>query len=285
MEKLYKSVSISESEELIFSSEIVKKDYKIFIAEPITKYKEHLPCSVLYLLDANIMFCMAVEIIRLLNLTGELPPILVVGIGYDEEEISSIANRRLQEFTPTKDPGYKRIWNRSYPLLSSDGGGGLLFLEFINDELKPFIGRRYHVDPNSTALAGNSLGGLFALNTLFQKPDSFSRYIIGSPVIFWDNYIIWSYESFCASENSCLKAKVFLGVGGLEDDEPYQFPEEAREELSYISYVDDTRKMYEKIRLRGYEGVDVSMNVFEGETHMSVIAPWLSRGLRSLFST
>ena len=68
-------------------------------------------------------------------------------------------------------------------------------------------------DPGRT----DSLGGLFGLYTLFNQPDTFNRYIVGSPSIWWgDRAIMKDAEEFVASEKA-PDAKVFMSVGALEE--------------------------------------------------------------------
>lgn len=274
------SVSLSNSTQHIYQSSIVGKRYKLFIARP-NQEVDQISYPVLYLLDANNIFMMATEMIRLLQWTNELPPMFIVGIGYDDEDLLAITNRRIQEFTPTVDDNYKKIWS-SQAILKSDGGEAALFLQFICEELKPYIESLYPVNPDDAILAGDSLGGLFALYSLFHTPHVFQRYIIGSPIIFWDEGILWKYEEQYAVSYKNLNSQVFFGVGAQEDSKPYHFPEDSRDQMSHVSMVDDMRKMVDKLKSRNYSDLDLHSHIFEGETHMSVIAPWLNRGLRTL---
>lgn len=274
-------ISLTNTEYYTFFSDVIGKPYKLFIATP-EKSDAKKPYPVVYILDANSTFLMAVQMIRLLQLTDELPPMLIVGIGYNDDSPVNVGNRRLQEFTPTADPNYKNIWD-SQIRLSSNGGDASRFLRFIGEELKPFIESRYAVDSDDATLVGDSLGGLFALYSLLKQPTTFHRYVIGSPVIFWDKGVMWGLEEDYVGQSNDLRADVFLGVGGEEDEKPYQFPEEKRGQLTEISYVEDSRKMAETLIARNFHNLKLSYHLFEGETHMSVIAPWLNRGLRTVF--
>ena len=274
-------ISLTETKHYIFYSRLVKKHYKIFIAEPEKEYSQK-PYPVVYALDANTTFLMTVQMIRLLQYTNELPPMLIVGIGYQDESFDSVVDHRVQEFTPTSDLEYKHIWHSRFSC-SSDGGDAALFMRFLQEELKPFIEATYPVDPNDATLVGDSLGGLFALYTLLQKPKAFERYVIGSPAIFWDRGVLWEYEKQYADQHRNLNAQVFMAVGGLEDSEPYHFPADTRESTKHIRLVDDMKRMATTLEGRDYPDLKLHSHVFEGETHMSVIAPCINRGLRVLF--
>lgn len=263
-------------------SRLVKKNYKISVMEPIVQNEDE-PDSVypvVYLLDANTLFVLVVEIVRLLSSTRELPPFFIVGIGYEEDDSKKISDRRLQEFTPTIDHDYGKIWG-----LNSCGGDAGLFLRFIAEELKPMIEAQYSVDKEDAVLVGDSLGGLFALYSFFTKPYVFQRYLIGSPAIFWDGGVLWKYFQEYFTGRKETNAQIFIGVGGSEDSEPYHFPKNYREKMSHISLVNDAKNMAKKLSLSSQYKLSIQSHVFEGETHMSMIAPWLCRGLREIFKS
>ena len=75
-----------------------------------------------------------------------------------------------------------------------DAGGANEFLEFINSKVKPLINDKYHIDKSDQTYCGFSLGGLFGLFALFTSPQSFNRYVIGSPSIWWDDKYILEVE-------------------------------------------------------------------------------------------
>jgi predicted alpha/beta superfamily hydrolase len=79
------------------------------------------------------------------------------------------------------------------------------------------IQANYRIDSKDTSVLGHSFGGLFALYALLKAPDTFNRYIISSPSIWWNPQTIFEYEENLASEHSDLSAKVFLSAGTLEE--------------------------------------------------------------------
>ncbi|MCG2963759.1 alpha/beta hydrolase, partial [Escherichia coli] len=63
--------------------------------------------------------------------------------------------------------------------------------------LKPQIEKTFSINVLHQTLFGHSLGGLFALYTLFIKATAFQYYIAISPSIWWDNrYILTRVEPF-----------------------------------------------------------------------------------------
>jgi len=64
-------------------------------------------------------------------------------------------------------------------------GGSEAYRRFLVDELKPWIAATFRTD-GRTALMGESLAGLFVLETLLREPAAFDDYISVSPSLWWD---------------------------------------------------------------------------------------------------
>lgn len=65
-------------------------------------------------------------------------------------------------------------------------GGSANFRAFIRDELMPEVGRRVRGN-GETAIVGESLAGLFVLETFFEQPAMFDTYIALSPSLWWND--------------------------------------------------------------------------------------------------
>lgn len=100
---------------------------------------------------------------------GEMRPLLVVGIENTE--------RRRDVTGPTEIEADRKIAPRV--------GGSAAFRRFIQDELMPQVRVRYRVT-DETAIIGESLAGLFIVETLFLQPELFDTYIALSPSLHWN---------------------------------------------------------------------------------------------------
>jgi predicted alpha/beta superfamily hydrolase len=98
-----------------------------------------------------------------------IPPILVVGIENTE--------RRRDLTGPTAVAKDREIAPRV--------GGSSAFRTFLREELMPDIRRRY-CTTDDTAIVGESLAGLFVVETLLLEPSLFRRYIALSPSLWWN---------------------------------------------------------------------------------------------------
>lgn len=60
------------------------------------------------------------------------------------------------------------------------------FRRFLSDEVMPFVNAAYRTDGDD-AVIGESLAGLFVMETFLRQPELFDRYISISPSLWWDN--------------------------------------------------------------------------------------------------
>jgi hypothetical protein len=65
-------------------------------------------------------------------------------------------------------------------------GGSGAFRRFIREELMPQVRSRYRTT-EETAVVGESLAGLFVVETLLLEPDLFDTYIAFDPSLWWNN--------------------------------------------------------------------------------------------------
>jgi predicted alpha/beta superfamily hydrolase len=64
-------------------------------------------------------------------------------------------------------------------------GGSDAFRAFLRDELKPFIAERFRTSGES-AIIGESLAGLFVVETFLVEPTLFDGYIAADPSVWWN---------------------------------------------------------------------------------------------------
>jgi predicted alpha/beta superfamily hydrolase len=247
------------------------------------------PIEVLYLLDANCYFGATVDIIRMLQTSAHLPPLLVIGVGYPVLEIRDTLDQRTRDLTPSADPDYAALVPTPLGM-----GGAAAFRRFLIDELRPWVEIQVRARGLSPAAApmlfGHSLGGLFATYVLLSEPTAFGRYGIGSPSLWWHGKASLALEHSAAAARADLPAQVFLGVGALETHAGRQLeasrlsaPERAITASWPIDMVADTHQLARQLESRKYPGLSLRTCVFDDEFHISVWPLVLSRALRSMF--
>lgn len=232
--------------------------------------------AVVYALDGNVFHPLVSRIATILNGFGDsVPPLLVVSIGYvpDDASLSVVENfrsdytfARVRDFTHAVNEEFLATAPPNAPENFSIGGAGN-FLAFLDEELKPFIGRLYPTDANDQTLIGHSFGGLFVFYALFNSPSSFQRYIASSPSLSYDGRSIFEDEIALADTIDDLNANLFISVGSLERDE----------------MIGNATAMASRLRGREYENLDLEFQIFPEEDHESVTPVAVTRGLREVF--
>lgn len=173
--KLYNHIS---NEVHVIHSSVLNQDRQIYIHVPkldSTDINKAMP--VLYLLDGENHFHILSGYIEYLRHWKVIPPTIVVGI---------VSVDRVKDLTPTKslinfdgkvDSNYKK------------SGGNEEFLNFIRQELMPYIDATYKTSPLKI-FAGHSFGGLTVINCMLMRPDMFDSYIAISPSLWFGNKYI-----------------------------------------------------------------------------------------------
>ena len=154
------------------SSAVMGGDRAINISLPSRYAESGERYPVLYLLDGGVEqdFQHVVGTARLNELWGRSREVIVVGI--------ETSDRRAELAGPTTDPDLLE----QYPT----AGQSETFRRFLADEVIPFVEANFRTSGES-GLTGESLAGLFVLETWFRQPRLFTRYVAISPSLWWDD--------------------------------------------------------------------------------------------------
>lgn len=127
---------------------------------------------VLYMPDGGIAedFLHVAGLIQVSVGNGTMRPFLLVGIENTQ--------RRRDLTGPTENEDDKKIAPRV--------GSSQAFRAFIRNELMPQVKDHYRTT-NETAIVGESLAGLFVVETFMLEPDLFDTYIALDPSLWWNN--------------------------------------------------------------------------------------------------
>jgi uncharacterized protein len=154
-------------------SATLKESRKYFIYTPpsynsTSYFPQKYP--VIYLLDGDAHFHSVTGLIQHLgtgiNNNFHIPEMIVVAI---------INTNRNRDLTPTP--------------ISDFGGGNPGFFTFLKTELIPHIDSAYRTAPYRI-LVGHSLGGITAINALYETPGTFNAYVAIDPSLWYDNQLL-----------------------------------------------------------------------------------------------
>lgn len=202
---------------------------------------------------------------RILPLDRELPEAVVVGVEHLTDDFRTLVQHRAADFTPTQaaSPAETGV------VIGADQvGGAARFRRVLIDHIMAAVTERWRVSDDRT-FVGHSFSGLFGLDTLLNEPEAFHRWVLASPSVWWDDRVMFAREAEHARHHDDVKATVFMSMGSNEGGGE-----------SFGGHQAFHRQLSE----RGYANLRLHWRVFDDETHQSVIAPAVARGLRTVFA-
>jgi predicted alpha/beta superfamily hydrolase len=224
--------------------------YRIFVSFPKGEPPEG-GYPVLYVLDGNALFASFAETRRMLEWTpGDKA--IVVGVGYPTDMAYDV--RRINDFTgaPTMSGAYAKF-------AKERSGGWNRFLDFLTGQLRTEISKRYKTNPDRQSLFGHSLGGLFALHTLYTRPGAFHAIIAASPSIFWHEQLTLKEERDFAARLQAGKVPKVSRLLVVAGD---------REEAILERW--DAEDFVKRMEPLSAHGLRTRSEVYAGEGHMTV---------------
>jgi uncharacterized protein len=188
-------------------SKILNGDRYLWVYIPASAKASAKRYPVVYVLDGEIFFDEAVNILNRLNKeTRQAAPkeMIIVGIGNTWQ--------RYKDYSPshiTSSP-----WVDSHT--ASATGGGDRFISFIEKEVFPHINATC---PSSSTrfLIGHSMGGLIAMNILLKHTELFSFYAAIDPSMWWDNEKLLKESKTILANKTFNSTSLFLGIANTMD--------------------------------------------------------------------
>lgn len=146
------------------------------------------------------------------------------------------------------------------------------FIAFIQNELQPFIEKKYRTN-NTKTLIGQSLGGLLAAEILLTNPRMFNNYIIISPSLWWSDGALLKKSIAKLNDKNLPHTKVYIGVGkeGLTPTEQPRVMEV------------DANLLADKIIAVKNNNIEVFFDYLPNENHATIAHQAIFNALRLLY--
>ncbi|PQJ68755.1 alpha/beta hydrolase [Polaribacter butkevichii] len=124
------------------------------------------------------------------------------GKGFIVVGIENGGEKRIEEYTPWKNLKY-------------GGGKGAIYVNFLINELKPFIDKNYRTKPapENTAIIGSSLGGLISFYGGLKHPEVFGKIGALSSSFWFSNKVI----KFAEENGNQKNTRLYLLAGDKEE--------------------------------------------------------------------
>jgi len=218
--------------------------------DPMRRY------PVVYLCDGYWDFPLVKSIAGNLFIDRAIPEIIIVGLGYAEDD-ANYGKLRRWDLTPVP---------ATYPGAPMDGPSGHAkeFLAAIENEIIPLVEREYRGEPSYRVLMGSSLGGLFTLYAMLARPGLFSAYIAASPAAQWADDWLLSFEEEFHKSGQPLRTRLFITA--------------ADDEIPII--LEGAKRFHERIRQRARPELRYEFRLIEEERHSGTKPESYNRGLR-----
>lgn len=265
----------------VIESKLIPQRFTIKVSLPIRRADNSERFPVLYTTDSDEFFGGLSTLTSELQLVGESARFILVGIGYDNPhdadllrmrdlfpgEIRAHFNRVIEQLAQSP----LSTGNHSVEAITK-ASGAHEFLRFIREELMPFIEARFPVAPNDNNYYGYSAGGTFGLYALFTRPDTFKRYILGSPATSYNghHFGIELAQAFIETRRA-LQAQVYMTAGELE------------EFYGRFDLVSGYYLMAKFLKEAAIPGLDLKVRLFPEQTHATSWALAFSYGMKALF--
>ena len=237
------------------TSKVLGEERTILISTPRGYEKGQGRFPVLYMTDGDAHLLHTRGTVDFLVRNGLMPDVIIVGV---------MNTDRTRDLTPTK--GYGQQPNGARVPLESSGGAGK-FLDFFETELIPWVEGTYRTVPYRV-FAGHSLGGLFALTSLVEKPGLFNASIAASPALAWDDDVILGRTSRFLEGRKELRYTLFVTMANEEEGDPSP------------TRFEQLRKLLKRTKASGFAW---GAELMADEDHGSVVLRSHYDGLRKIF--
>lgn len=212
---------------------------------------------VIYVFDGEAQFYSTVGMVQQLsqaNGNGMLPEMIVVGIEN---------TNRLRDLVPSNQTA------KPNP-----------FINFISEELMPYINKNYKTAPYNV-LIGHSLGGLTVIDVLTNHTQLFNAYIAIDPSMWFDNEKVLSNSLTNLKKQNLQNKRLYIGIANT-------LPKEKKITKLKNDKNPDTKHIRSIFKLDSFlksnsKDLAYHSKYYENETHNSAPLITIYDGLRFIF--
>lgn len=237
------------------------RTYDLFIKIPRTyssNLDQHYPIIILN--DGGYAFPLVSSITRQMSGAGKIDEPIIVGISYDKNQDWKIS--RTRDYTPTNSLDEEQ---RHSDEARKHSGGADKYLEFISNELLPFLHSNYRINSEKEIYAGHSFGGLFGGFMIKNKPKTFDYYILSDSSFWYDTETIFDQQGLKELRFKDIEINALLMASQ---------PEREKAKMANL-----TNRFSTLLRALFSIESDIKVEIADGEIHETVFPIAVSRGL------
>jgi predicted alpha/beta superfamily hydrolase len=190
-----------------------------------------------------------------------IPKMIIVGI---------VNTKRTRDLTPTESIiNYFGQPDTAKVSWMKPSGGNERFLQFIREELMPYVTRNYKTQPYNI-LAGHSFGGLASVYCLLTHPDMFQAYVSVSPSFWWDREHVLKLADQKLKKGDALQKILF-------------FSDASEGAADASTFHTNLLKFDALLTAKAMSGLRYQYNHYPQETHMTEPMPAYYDALRFIY--
>jgi predicted alpha/beta superfamily hydrolase len=248
----FPGVVIAGSHIRTLKSKQTGRTYDLYLQLPELQAGKKYP--VLFVLDGQWDFKLLDSIYGGLHYDKFVPEMIIVGITYSGAN-PNYDRLRAMDYTPTAVAGVP------------GSGDAPKFLDFLKNDIFPFVEKNYQADSSKRILMGSSYGGLFTLYALFSEPALFYGGVAAAPAVSYDdNFSFKQEQKFAQEGNKNFPVRLSISVGSVEE------------------LTAPVKNFMDVLKSRAYNGLKLETKVIEGERHAGNKPEAYNRGLRFMFN-
>ncbi|MDN2671701.1 alpha/beta hydrolase-fold protein [Janthinobacterium sp. SUN026] len=208
------------------------------------------PLPVLYMPDGGVAedFLHVAGLLQVSVANGTMRPFMLVGMQNTQ--------RRRDLTGPTGNAEDRKI----APVV----GGAAAYRTFIRDELMPEIKRRYRTT-GETAIVGESLGGLFVVETYLLEPQLFDHYVAFDPSLWWNQGALPRQAAALLAKGTPGKHSLYLASS------------------SEAGIAVEVQRLADVLEKQAPRGLQWHVEKMPEETHGTIYHPAALKAFRSVF--
>ncbi len=268
---------LKDTEVHTLHADALKRDYELWVSLPASYASGSRSYPVVFVTDAAYAFPLtrAIEA-RVTGHSKELPEFILVGLAYAKGDTPEYSRRR--DYTPSAGGDRGAVSDMpGRPVAYGQAEG---YRRFLADAVFPFVASHWRADMGRKVFAGHSYGSLLGAYVMLTAPEMFDGYVLGSPSLWFDDYLVMARERTFAGAHADLRARVYLGAGEFEGRAPKGRAGDTRYAgAGEHDMVADTQAFARTLASRRYPGLRLRSDVIAGEDHLTVAPALITRGL------
>lgn len=245
------------------------RTYPLWVDVPAAYHKDRRDYPLLLVTDAPYAFPLIRSIRNRVGQQGRnIEDFILVGLAYPATDTPAASRSRDYTTSDVKARPAKAGESYSAPVY----GNAPAFAGFITQQVLPMLQQQYRIDRQRRIYLGHSYGALLGTYLFLQQPEHFSHYVLSSPSLWFDQHrLLGEVPALLQALPAATQAKIWLYSGGLE--QPGPSVRHNRE----TDLVGDMRR-FAKL-LSQVKGMQVKSQVLDGEDHLTVFPPMVTRAM------